>query len=288
MGFRANVYAWFPDGRIQRISPGDGIYYQAAIHPEGSHAVFYGGASGPVRVWRTELATLDYEPLTEPSTGAMHPVYSWDGTQIAFASDRGVGQRRTTVEEMTPLGPNLQGMAVNLFVMNAGDRRVHQVTHGPYRDSRPCFSPDGRTIVFVSDRAGPPRLWTVAAHGAAEPAPLQKEGWGYRPWFSADGASVYFFTDVEGRHRICRMSIRDGSWEPLENDDGGRSHGPFVEWNGRQLLMHSTRGAERHSLWEVPLDGGEPRMLRPAGFEKEMAHGTRARNGVITFDVPEL
>ena len=29
-------------------------------------------------------------------------------------------------------------------------------------------------------------------------------------------------------------------------------------------------------------------MLRPPGFEEQMAHCTRARNGVITFDVPEL
>jgi len=288
MSFSADVYAWLPDGKIQRISPGDGIYYQACIHPEGTHAVFYGGASGNVRVWRADLVTFDCEPLTEPGTGAIHPVYSWDGQQIAFASDRGVQQRRITVEEMTPLGPKVQGMTVNLFVMNADGGRVRQITLGPYRDSRPCFSPDGQTLVFVSDRAGPPRLWTVGIHGEAEPAPLQQDGWGYRPWFSADGESVYFFTDVEGRHRICRMSTREGSCEPLPNDDEGRSHGPFFEWGRRRLLMHSTRGGEKHSLWEVPLDGSEPRMLRPPGFDEEMCHGTRARNGVITFDVPKL
>ena len=288
MAFRADVFAWFPDGKIERISPGDGIYYQACIHPDGTHAVFYGGASGPVRVWRTDLATLDCEALTEPGTGAVHPVYSWDGRQIAFASDRGTQQLRTTVEEMTPLGPNVREMVVNLFAMNADGSEVRQITRGSHRDHRPCCSPDGETLVFVSDRAGPPRLWTVAIHGEAEPAPLQKDGWGYRPWFSADGESVYFFTDVEGRHRICRMSIHDGSWEPLANDDRGRSHGPFFEWGRPQLLIHSTRGGEEHSLWEVPLDGSEPRMLRPPGLEGHMAHGTRARNGVITFDVPEL
>jgi Tol biopolymer transport system component len=288
MGFSADVHAWFPDGKVQRISPGDGIYYQACIHPEGSHVVFYGGASGPVRVWRSDLATFDCEPLTEPDTGAVHPVYSWDGQQIAFASDRGVRQRRTTVEEMTPLGPKVQGMVFNLFVMSADGAHVRQITRGPYRDHRPCFSPDGQTIVFVSDRAGPPRLWKVAMDGESEPAPLQKDAWGYRPWFSADGRSVYFFTDVEGRHQICRMSSHDGAWEPLANDDQGQSHGPFFEWSRQQLLMHSTRGAEKHSLWELPLDGGEPRMLRPPGFDEEMAHGTRGRNGVITFDVPKL
>jgi TolB protein len=189
---------------------------------------------------------------------------------------------------MTPLGPNVREMAVNLFAMNTDGSEVRQITRDSHRDHRPCFSPDGETLVFVSDRAGPPRLWTVASHGEAEPAPLQKDGWGYRPWFSADGESVYFFTDVEGRHRICRMSIHDGSWEPLVNDDQGRSHGPFFEWSRPQLLIHSTRGGEEHSLWEVPLDGSELRMLRPPGFEGHMAHGTRARNGVITFDVPEL
>jgi Tol biopolymer transport system component len=76
----------------------------------------------------------------EGAVGAQHALdppgqhergaYSWDGQQIAFASDRGVQQRPTTLEEMTPQGPNVQGMVVNLFVMNANDDQGR--SHGPF------------------------------------------------------------------------------------------------------------------------------------------------------------
>jgi hypothetical protein len=40
--FYTDVYAWYPDGKIKKISPGDGIYFQPCIHPEGTHVVYYG------------------------------------------------------------------------------------------------------------------------------------------------------------------------------------------------------------------------------------------------------
>src|SRR5687768_13419724 len=59
----------------------------------------------------------------------------------------------------------------DLFVMQAGTPR--RITSGPSIDRQPAWSPDGRTLVFVSDRTGNPDLWrlTVGADGAASGAP---------------------------------------------------------------------------------------------------------------------
>ena len=32
--FYTDVYAWYPDSRVKKISPGDGIYFQPCIHPD--------------------------------------------------------------------------------------------------------------------------------------------------------------------------------------------------------------------------------------------------------------
>jgi TolB protein len=285
--FRSDVFAWFTDGRVVQVSPGDGTYYfsEANVHPSGAAAIFQGGGTGPLRIWRADLSTFGLVPLTEAGTGATMPAYSWDGRFIAFASDRCIGQQRAlTVERVGAQGPDPGEMAVNLYVMHADGEGVRQVTEGPYQDLRPSFSPDGDTIVFVSNRGGRPQIWTVPTDGSREPTQLQSKGWGFRPWFSADAASIYFFTNVDGRHGICRMSATDGSWTPLPNDDEGTSHGPFADVSGTTLLMHSTRGGGERSIWEVPLNGAPPQMLRPDGFDKVMMHGTRAANGTITFD----
>jgi hypothetical protein len=285
VAFRSVIYAWFTDGRVLPVSPDDGTYYFSNVHPSGADTIFQGGATGPLRIWRADLSTFGLDPLTEADTGATMPAYAWDGRQIVFASDRCVRQQRITAEGMTGGGPTLRGDTVlNLYAMDSNGGGVRQVTEGPYQDLRPSFSPEGETIVFVSNRSGRPQIWTVPADGSREPTQLQKKGWGFRPWFSTDAASIYFLTNVDGRHRICRMSVTDGSWIPLPNDDEGTSHGPFADVSGTTLLMHSTRGSGEYGIWEIPVAGGSPQLLHPAGFDKPMTHGTRARNGTITFD----
>lgn len=91
------------------------------------------------------------------------------------------------------------------------------------------------------------------------------------------------FTSVNGRHQICRIPAGGGEISLLLNDDRGTSHGPFADPNGKSLLMHSTRGG-KYGIWELPLDGSPPRSIQPPGFE-EALHATRAKNGVIAFDI---
>jgi Tol biopolymer transport system component len=83
---------------------------------------------------------------------------------------------------------------------------------------------------------------------------------------------------------MCKIPADGGDFVPLANDDRGLSHGPFVDPNGEVLLMHSNRSGT-WQIYELPLDGaGPPRLLQPPGFVKA-THPTRAKNGVITFDV---
>jgi hypothetical protein len=70
----------------------------------------------------------------------------------------------------------------------------------------------------------------------------------------------------------------------LANDDAGTSHGPFVDYNNDTLLMHSTRNGEV-GIWELPLDGSEPRQIILPELEEMVAHATRSKNGIIAFDV---
>jgi hypothetical protein len=102
--FYTDVYAWYPDGKIKKISPGDGIYFQPCIHPEGTHVVYYGNSSGTPRVWVADLGSGESVALTSAEANARHPVYDWEGGKIAFSSDHVFDQKHETVEEMTPSG----------------------------------------------------------------------------------------------------------------------------------------------------------------------------------------
>src|SRR5260370_5136920 len=49
--------------------------------------------------------------------------------------------------------------------------RPEQFTSAKSNDTRPRFSPDGRTLLFVSDRSGKPQVWLMPIQGG-EPRPL--------------------------------------------------------------------------------------------------------------------
>ena len=284
--FCADVFVWFSNGQVKKVSSGDGIYYQACIHPEGTHVVYSGNSSGPPRVWKANLKTGKVVPLTPADSGARHPVFTWDGKRIAFSSDRASGQAPALVEDMDPGGGPPKNLTVNIFTMDSNGMNVKQLTAGPYQDVRPTFSPDGKHIAFSSNRSGQRRIWVVSSDGNTEPNPLQEKGWGGRPWYSVDGKWIFFFTDIEGRHQICKISAEGGEVVPLPNDDQGQSHEPFSDPMNERLLIHSTRGGFRllWRIWELPLDGSPPRRLMPPGFSLA-AHPTRSKNGTITFDV---
>jgi hypothetical protein len=122
----------------------------------------------------------------------------------------------------------------------------------------------------------------VPVDGGAEPRELPVTGWGYRPWFSVDGKAIYFQTDVNGSNRIVSIPFEGGDVAPLANDDRGVSRGAFADPNGKVILMQSTRGGD-YGIWELPLDGSEPKQLIPPGYKRAL-HPTRSKNGVTGFD----
>ncbi|MFW2333379.1 TolB family protein [Ilumatobacter sp.] len=282
--YGAWVGARLADGRVVRLSPDDGFHYQACVRPDGLDALFSGAASGPPRIWSVTIDPAGAPvALTPTDSGARHPAWSWSGDRIAFTSDRATPGAPQHVEDISPQGTPDSG---NIFVMAPDGSRVEQLTGGAVADQRPTFSPDGSTVVFVSNREDRIGLWSVPSDGSEPPTPLPYRGFAYRPWFGVDGTTVYCFTIDGDRHRVARIGLDDDDLELLANDDRGWTHGPFADPNGQVLIAHSTRVDGRYRLFEIPLDGSPMCEITVDGVEHPM-HGTRSRNGVITFDVAD-
>ncbi|MBT8342296.1 MAG: hypothetical protein HKP58_09205 [Desulfatitalea sp.] len=289
------IYAWFPEGNVEQISPPGGVFYQACIHPAGTHVICSGNLEGAPLIWEMNLSTKERVVLSPENAASIHGVYSWDGTKIVFSSDLNSGNPIPSfdVNDLSTTGMPPSDAIVNIFVMDADGSNIKQLTFGPYQDQRPTFSPDGQYIVFVrgydviKDPLGlhSSTLWIVPTDGSRAPEVIPMDKGAYRPWFSADGERLYFFfSESLFRHQICSVPVEGGDITPLAADDRGLSHGPFVDADGDTLLMHSTRDG-KWNIYEVPLAGGEPVVLQPEGFDDHtVAHATRAVNGVIAFD----
>ncbi|HKP69300.1 MAG TPA: S41 family peptidase [Pyrinomonadaceae bacterium] len=76
-------------------------------------------------------------------------------------------------------------------------------------DRFPTWSPDGRSIAYISDQSGEDEVWTVAQDGAAQPQQLTTGGSAqrYAPQWSADSKKIAF-GDKNGRVYVVTVATK--------------------------------------------------------------------------------
>jgi len=285
---RSDVYVRLPDKSIIKVSPdADGVYYEPNISPDGHLVTYFGAQTGAPRLWISNLTSETAYPITPSNFGSRHPSFSVDSKSIVFASDRAFEGRAENVAQMVRGGTPPKNVFTNIYITDVQGSNIRQLTHGEYQDQRPAFSPDGLQVAFVSNRTGEERIWVVAnVPDSVEPEILISDRYAYRPNYSPDGKWLYFFTRTgPERHQICRYQFSTSDIDCLANDDMGYSHGPFVEPNGKYILMHSTRGQKgiNWGIWELPVDGSKPRQVEIPGF-RNVLHATLSKSGIMSFD----
>jgi Tol biopolymer transport system component len=145
------------------------------------------------------------------------------------------------------------------------DLQVMPVTGGPARilvaggsnNRLPNWSPDGKSIVFVSNRAGNSDLWTVPAAGGE---PRQLTNWPSaegNPQWSPDGNHVYFTSnrDVTPFNDVWKVPVTGG--EPIRvTSTGGTVNGLAVSLVSPAVFVQSVGGrGGRTVLGKVRPDG---------------------------------
>jgi Tol biopolymer transport system component len=85
-------------------------------------------------------------------------------------------------------------MLGHLFRVSVDGGEAEQLTFGPYWDSEPAFSPDGRGLAFVSDRDGGEGSVFVLDLGTGEMTQITREQWVSRPTWSPDGSALAYLS----------------------------------------------------------------------------------------------
>jgi Tol biopolymer transport system component len=125
-----------------------------------------------------------------------------------------------------------------------------RVTNSGGQDDRPALSPNGSTIVFVSNRSGTPRLWRVPApalDAVAIDAPTAlstgsdsaiPEG---APAWSPDGSTLAFSSGRTGTSQIFTMAAAGGEAVQVTNEVAG-AFDPVWSADGTTIIFTSAIG----------------------------------------------
>lgn len=172
------------------------------FHPDGKSILMTISEKGNSDIYRVDLEGNIIKRLTNGPSGALNvePAVSPDGKQFAFSSDR-LGKpmiwvmdidgsnatKRTVAGEYnsspawSPDGKKiafagLDGRHYDIFIMNADGTNLERLTSEKKKDGsgkmssneEPCFSPDGRHIMFTSDRDGNNQIYIINVDGTNE------------------------------------------------------------------------------------------------------------------------
>jgi Tol biopolymer transport system component len=125
-------------------------------------------------------------------------------------------------------------------------------------DSAPRFSPDGRRVVFVSNRSGAYEIWVANADGSAafQLTSVRAAFMGSPSW-SPDGSTILFdATNENGRFEVYDIKAAGGPPHRRVISRGEDDAVASFSTDGRWIYFTSNRTGE-FQIWRMPAEGGQ-------------------------------
>jgi Tol biopolymer transport system component/predicted Ser/Thr protein kinase len=191
-------------------------------------------AGGNMDIWVIDLkrgarSRLTFEPTIETS-----PVWSPDGTRIAYFSDRkgqpllvksasGTAGEEILFQSEDAKSPtswstdgrfllfnrNLPKTKTDVWVLPLfGDRKPFPLVQSAFIDRNGQFSPDGRWVAYVSDESGRLEIYVVPFPGPGGKWQVSTGIGGTVPHWSADGTELFYVT---GDRDLMTVEVKSGS-----------------------------------------------------------------------------
>ena len=210
------------------------------------------GATERTLVWVDRMGKE--EPVGTPPRAYEHPRLSPDGTRVAIYS---------------------ADQENDIWIWDLGRATLTRLTFDPGQDKFPLWTPNGRRIIFSSNRGiGQPNLWSQAADGTGAAERLTTNSHAqFLNGITPDGTAVLYNettetmgrdllkVELDGSHRVTPLLQTkfderngvvspDGRWLAYESDNSGSFEiyvRPFPNVGGGQWQVSTAGG--RQPLW---------------------------------------
>ena len=160
-----------------------------AWSPLGDKLAFVGNTSVQSDIYTYDLTTKEIVNLTNDVFSDTEPSWSPDGMYIAFASDRGdlITQRRKIAMDTIDYSQQ------DIYVLDTRTRDVRRLVGWPGSDeTSPVFGPDGKRVLFISDRNGINNMYVTDLEGGTPRPVTNSISAVYQLSLSRDGSKVAF------------------------------------------------------------------------------------------------
>jgi dipeptidyl aminopeptidase/acylaminoacyl peptidase len=267
--------------------------------PDGRYLAFLSSRDDPRgvdQVWLLNRAGGEAERVTDQPGGISDYAWAPDGGRLALiASDPNpdqpqpgqdtskqrpdpivVDRYRFKYDEVGYIGDERD----HLYVFTLAGRKAQIITPGDYDEEAPVWSPDGRSIAFLSrrrpeyDRTDNWDIYVVAAEAGAQPRQLttftgadMDPSWGSRaPSWSPDGKEIVYIQGGKpellyyGGQKVAVVPVAGGPARVLTGPLDRNPLSPTFSPDGKSILFLLEDDRVYH-LARVPVDGGPVERL---------------------------
>ncbi len=187
--------------------------------------------------------------------GRQHKLYvqnTFTGKEIKISNETVIGPRWSPLgNEIALTMSSLHGNS-ELYTMNISTRKLRRLTNNSRIDVSPAWSPDGKKIAFVSDRAGNTHIYVVKSDGS-DIKRLTFKGKNESPAWSPKGDKIAFARSTNGNFDIWVMNP-DGTQQRQVTSDLHDDEHPSWASNGRNIAFKSDRGGPS-AIYIMKADG---------------------------------
>jgi len=148
-------------------------------------------------------------------------------------------------------------------------------------DDYPVISPDGRTVLFHSDRMGNNDIYLMNLDGSNlirltdDPANDRTPSW------SPDGQHIAFVSTRDSNYDVFVMDKGGRGQKNLTKNPLAKDIHPYWSKDGRQILFNSSRKNDTYDLYMMNADGHNQRQIRHESGEATHAQFSPDGNKIV-------
>lgn len=178
--------------------------------------------------------------------------------------DGSTGEFAKNIAPYTSFSPNGDKVAMTVYsgknnmdivtVATEGGKG-EQLTNDPGKDYEPGWSPDGKTIAFVSERDGTPYIYLMDADGNNQRRLMKGDQPELEPAWSPDGTKIAFvLSESTTRTNIYIVNADGTGLRSLTNEVAGYNENPVWSPDGTMIAFWSDRTGN-HEIFSIKIDG---------------------------------
>jgi serine/threonine protein kinase len=164
------------------------------------------------------------------------------------------------------LQPQTGGMVqqADIYVLDIDSGSLRRLTFDHYYNDHPKFAPDGKTIIFSSNRSGAHELWEIPVQGGVA-MPLTSSGGHTKslPFDITPDGKLLIYNHESEADQLYAYRLDSPDRRRISHPLSQKLRQPFVTPDGRQLVILVTRQEKSYAV-VLPLTGGEERILTAA------------------------